>query len=893
MINIPAFLRVYEDGTLVYSGKKINFIGATVTENNGIVDVEFSAVVAETDPIFSASAAAGISGTDISHWNTAYGWGNHASANYKTNSMSTARILGRTTAGTGAIEEIQIGSGLSLSGGVLSATVGAETDPIFSASAAAGISGTDISHWNTAYGWGNHALAGYLTSYTDEKVKVSNTDTTAGKLWDKIQVNGELKRSLEGTPNEYLNLYLELDTVSVNSNTSLTSSHRIVLLDSTSGNIILTLPDTSTLKKGHSIHLKDIGGAAHYNTIQVGTYSISETIDGATTAILELAYGSLNLMYQGSSKWIITSKLQSYILYDSGGQEAVNFYGRVLKYNGGTALDWSLRTLVDSAAITSMDWENKTLHDDYAGSVSIDYGNHKLKDTSGYARFDWQSGEMRDGGNVLSLDLAYRQLYNTSGTLLLDYSNALKFSGLTTNGVLSVTNGDGTVAINDKIIADGTAAVIGQTMTGIRSNAILIGKSNTQTLGIAGATSGVIVGTSNSDARGAAIIVGNSNTASNSGGAENYTTVLMGYNNSAGNQRSGGFGVSLSLGNANSCWAFGYGLSHSGGNSVSLGQNMSGVAANNIWIGLGTTTKVIIDSSGKMILGNGVSSATYDLEIYAVTNSNATLRIKAPTSGNAAGIILDGGSTSNPYLNFYRGGSPTFQIRSNNSGSFSIYSYLSAPNAESFSIAGTTHAATFAGTITSSDNTIDSTSPTLTFKRGGTTKSTINVSTLDNIKWAAASGGANIGFDLAGRHYVGNAGTSTAALFVTNVSATGDRVLLLKHIASGTGHFIEGYDSTNTTKFSISSAGLATFNGLTLGDATNFAVGSSTGTKIGTATTQKLGFWNATPIVQPTTAVAAATFVANTSLIADDSATFDGYTIGQIVKALRNTGILA
>ena len=125
------------------------------------------------------------------------------------------------------------------------------------------------------------------------------------------------------------------------------------------------------------------------------------------------------------------------------------------------------------------------------------------------------------------------------------------------------------------------------------------------------------------------------------------------------------------------------------------------------------------------------------------------------------------------------------------------------------------------------------------------------------------------------------------------MSATGDRVLLLKHIASGTGHFIEGYDSTNTTKFSISSAGLATFNGLTLGDATNFAVGSSTGTKIGTATTQKLGFWNATPIVQPTTAVAAATFVANTSLIADDSATFDGYTIGQIVKALRNTGILA
>jgi hypothetical protein len=36
--------------------------------------------------------------------------------------MSTARVLGRTTAGTGAIEEITIGSGLSLSAGTLTAT---------------------------------------------------------------------------------------------------------------------------------------------------------------------------------------------------------------------------------------------------------------------------------------------------------------------------------------------------------------------------------------------------------------------------------------------------------------------------------------------------------------------------------------------------------------------------------------------------------------------------------------------------------------------------------------------------------------------------------------------------------------------------------------------------
>jgi hypothetical protein len=46
-------------------------------------------------------------------------------------------------------------------------------------------------------------------------------------------------------------------------------------------------------------------------------------------------------------------------------------------------------------------------------------------------------------------------------------------------------------------------------------------------------------------------------------------------------------------------------------------------------------------------------------------------------------------------------------------------------------------------------------------------------------------------------------------------------------------------------------------------------------------------------LYQETTGVAASTFVTNTSGILNDTATFDGYTIGQVVKALRNLGILA
>jgi hypothetical protein len=53
-----------------------------------------------------------------------------------------------------------------------------------------------------------------------------------------------------------------------------------------------------------------------------------------------------------------------------------------------------------------------------------------------------------------------------------------------------------------------------------------------------------------------------------------------------------------------------------------------------------------------------------------------------------------------------------------------------------------------------------------------------------------------------------------------------------------------------------------------------------------------IAFYGGVPVVQATTGVAAAVFVANTSGIADDTATFDGYTLGQVVTALRAMGIL-
>jgi len=64
-----------------------------------------------------------------------------------------------------------------------------ETDPVFSASDAAAVTSTKISNWDTSYGWGNHASAGYLTAEADTLQAVvdrGNTCTSPVYITNKL-----------------------------------------------------------------------------------------------------------------------------------------------------------------------------------------------------------------------------------------------------------------------------------------------------------------------------------------------------------------------------------------------------------------------------------------------------------------------------------------------------------------------------------------------------------------------------------------------------------------------------------------------------------------------------------------------------------------------------------
>jgi len=86
---------------------------------------------------------------------------------------------------------------------------------------------------------------------------------------------------------------------------------------------------------------------------------------------------------------------------------------------------------------------------------------------------------------------------------------------------------------------------------------------------------------------------------------------------------------------------------------------------------------------------------------------------------------------------------------------------------------------------------------------------------------------------------------------------------------------------------------------LTMGEAANMAFGTTTGTKIGGSTSQKLGFWNATPIVQPSSTGETVGFTAGGGTTVTDASTFTGnvgataYRLSDIVKHLKNAGLLA
>ena len=134
------------------SPKKITqFTAATeVADNDVILFVDTSDTSSSAEGTTKKTTVSAVetnirAGLNINNWNTAYGWGDHASEGYLTSYT--------------------------------------ETDPVFTAHPANGITSTNIGQWNTAYGWGNHATQGYLQSIATQNIgSLNDVSINSGTL---------------------------------------------------------------------------------------------------------------------------------------------------------------------------------------------------------------------------------------------------------------------------------------------------------------------------------------------------------------------------------------------------------------------------------------------------------------------------------------------------------------------------------------------------------------------------------------------------------------------------------------------------------------------------------------------------------------------------------------
>lgn len=331
----------------------------------------------------STGTAWGASIVDNStNWNTAYSWGNHASAGYLTSATAATTyqpLDGDLTAiaalvGTSGFLKKTAANTWSLDTNTY-LTSFTETDPVFVASAAYGITSTNISNWNTAYGWGNHASAGYLTSATASTtyVPVTRTITINGTTYDLsanrswtvsagsstlsaltdvaitsvanaqlLRYNSTSSKWENWTPN-YLTSYTETDTfdsVSLRGNITSTSigvktasapvaSFEVNGATKTSGSELLTYTiqtgaSISTISVGHLVQAPDFTNATTSGASYTGVVSSVGAI-GTNTGSISTTGGHFNVRpYNTSTGPIFATGIQAYAIRNNSSDISTN-----------------------------------------------------------------------------------------------------------------------------------------------------------------------------------------------------------------------------------------------------------------------------------------------------------------------------------------------------------------------------------------------------------------------------------------------------------------------------------------------------------------------------------------------------------------------------------------
>ena len=212
------------------------------------------------------------SGYNNTNWDTAYGWGNHARAGYLTSFTETFTSLVQDTTP-------QLGGTLDANSNTIDMGTNIITD-------------TKVGQWDTAYGWGNHASAGYLTAISGQSIgALSDVTITSASSNQILKYNGS------AWVNQDINLNAEEDFDIRTADFNATESRRYGI-DTSSNTVTVTLPAAPTA--GRAIYFADAGG--NYATNKLTLARNGNTIMGlAQDMDVTTNNQSFGVFYNGST----------------------------------------------------------------------------------------------------------------------------------------------------------------------------------------------------------------------------------------------------------------------------------------------------------------------------------------------------------------------------------------------------------------------------------------------------------------------------------------------------------------------------------------------------------------------------------------------------------------
>ena len=320
-----------------------------------------------------------------------------------------------------------------------------ETDPVFAIHPASGITSWNITSWNTAYGWGNHATAGYLTSYTETDpifgahpaFGITNANISAWNIAYSNRITGA-----SGTAPLSLSIAGNLLTGSMTAANSTTNGY----LTSIDWNTFNSKQNALILGSVSSTDMAITGGT---NAVIGSGLNLTITKGSLTSADLTVTGGSNAVLGSGTTLTIKKGNLTeatSSVLTITGGTNAA--------LGTGTTIQVKQATTSQSGYLSNTDWntfnnkQNTLIFGNLTSNdITVTGGGTAVK--GGGTTLAINKGNLAEtGSSVLTISNGSNAVLGSGSTIQVKQANASQ------SGYLSTADWN---SFNNKISSQWTA----------------------------------------------------------------------------------------------------------------------------------------------------------------------------------------------------------------------------------------------------------------------------------------------------------------------------------------------------------------------------------------------------------------------------------------------------